>query len=106
MTLHGDRGGETFEPDKDRDRLNAQHVRVYHVMKDGHWRSLEAIAYATNDPQASVSARLRDFRKERFGGHRVDRQRVDGGGLFLYRLVWNHRALPPSYERIKEAFRR
>jgi hypothetical protein len=43
---------------------------------------------ATGDRWASISARLRDFRKAMHGGHTVERERVkDGGGTFRYRLV-------------------
>jgi len=39
-------------------------------------------------PEASVSARLRDLRKAKFGGYRVERQRVrEGRGLYHYRLT-------------------
>ena len=55
-------------------------------MSDGNWRSLRAIENETGYPQASVSARLRDFRKAKFGGHTVERKRIEGG-LFVYRLI-------------------
>lgn len=48
--------------------------------------SLAAIAKLTGDPEASVSARLRDFRKLRFGGHTVERRYVEVG-LFEYRVL-------------------
>lgn len=77
--------GETYDSSLDKVRLNAQQQRIFDVMKDGQWRSLEAIASITEDPQASVSARLRDFRKVKFGGFEVQRRRHDNG-LHLYRL--------------------
>ena len=61
---------------------------VFDAMRDGQWRTLEAISMSTGAPQASVSARLRDFRKEKFGGHHVERRRMkELGGLFEYRLA-------------------
>jgi hypothetical protein len=35
--------------------------RVHDLMIDGHWRTLREVEYATGDPQASISARFRDF---------------------------------------------
>jgi hypothetical protein len=73
---------------KDAKRLADQHARVLSVMVDGQWRTLAEIAKAAQAPEASVSARLRDFRKPEFGGHEVQRRRRGGrGGTFEYRLV-------------------
>jgi hypothetical protein len=79
-------GGETYEAARDEDRLRAQLHRVAMVMRDGQWRTLNSISARTNDPPASVSARLRDLRKEKFGGHQVDRRYLRRG-LFEYRVV-------------------
>jgi len=78
--------GQTYEPAKDKSRLNAQTRRVYSAMADGCWRTLAEISTETGDPEASVSARLRDLRKSRFGGYCVERRRRGDGGLFEYRL--------------------
>jgi hypothetical protein len=68
-------------------RLNAQLGRVKAIMEDGQWRTLEEISSLSGDPQASISARLRDLRKERFGSYTVNRRRVEGGnGLHEYQL--------------------
>jgi len=48
--------GETYERERDRERLRAQLTRVYGVMRDHAWRTLADIAAATNDPEASVTA--------------------------------------------------
>lgn len=92
--LHGHRDGDTYDPELDYSRLNGQQERVARVMADGQWRSLGEIQAAierrfdTHDPQASISARLRDLRKEKFGGYTVERQRRGQGkkGLYEYRL--------------------
>jgi hypothetical protein len=78
--------GATYNHARDYGRLGAQMLRVFNVMRDGEWRTLADIATATGDPQASVSARLRDLRKERFGGATVERK-YRGRGLFAYRLA-------------------
>lgn len=77
--------GETFDQALDGPRLNAQLKRVRAVMLDGQWRSLRDIREHTGDPEASISARLRDMRKSKFGGYVVERRRVSGG-LFEYRV--------------------
>jgi hypothetical protein len=83
--------GVTVEPLCDEVRLCKQYKRVFSLMVDGEWRTLSEIALETDDPLQSISARLRDFRKARFGGHQLDRRRRgdDTAGLFEYRLVVN-----------------
>lgn len=78
--------GGTYEPEQDAARLTGQLHAVMALMKDGEFRTLRQIADQVNGSEAGVSARLRDLRKPRFGGHTVNRQRVDGG-LFSYQLV-------------------
>jgi hypothetical protein len=80
--------GSTYDPDQDFIRLNTQLRDVRDLMRDGTWRSLNTIAHATGYPEASVSARLRDLRKVKFGGYSVIRRRAqEGTGTFEYRVV-------------------
>ena len=77
--------GFTYEPMLDGRRLARQARIVYAYIADGHWRTLYQIAGNTGFPEASISARLRDFR--RIEGHTVERRRVpDHPGLWQYRL--------------------
>lgn len=80
--------GETFERKLDGERLSGQLARVLAVMRDGEWRTLDELSELTDSPPASVSARLRDLRKPRFGRFDVQRQRRGdpASGLFEYRL--------------------
>ena len=78
--------GETFEQERDGSRLAEQHRRVAAVMRGEGWHTLAEIADRTGDPEASVSARLRDFRKVRFGGYTVERRYLRDG-LFEYRVL-------------------
>lgn len=71
--------GTTFSQPLDGHRLGDQLAKVRAVMADGQWRTLYAISAAVGAPEQSVSARLRDLRKERFGGYDVRRRRVAGG---------------------------
>ena len=81
--------GETYDPPIDSSRLTSQLARVTALMSDGMWRTLHEISVSVFSSEAGVSARLRDLRKSKFGGHTVDKRRrglVDRG-LFEYRLV-------------------
>lgn len=79
-------GGSTYDPKKDYGRLAYQSRTIFDLMKDGRWRTLSEIAEETGFPMQSVSARLRDFRKEKFGGHTVNRQNLSAG-LHQYQLI-------------------
>ncbi len=62
------------ETEAQRRQFNA----VWLVTIDGVWRTLEEIqrallAQGIYAPLQSISARLRDFRKKKFGGHTVHR---------------------------------
>lgn len=78
--------GGTFNQARDGVRLTGQWLRVTQCMQDGQWRSLRDISSVTGDPEASVSARLRDLRKEKFGSQTVERKYIDKG-LFEYRVL-------------------
>ena len=74
--------GATFNATRDGKRLNEQSQRVHDAMIDGVERGLNQIAALTGDPEASISARLRDLRRY---GFKVDRRYVERG-LWLYRV--------------------
>jgi hypothetical protein len=80
--------GSDYDHERDRVRLTGQINRVFECVKDGKWRTLSEISEATGDPHASVSTRLRDFRKSRFGGYKVEKEYI-GNGLYKYRLDVN-----------------
>lgn len=84
VTMHFD--GATYVPGLDRKRLTTQLQRVRHCLMgiDGWW-TLEQLQNACGGSTASISARIRDMRKDRFGKYTIDRRRVSGG-LFEYRL--------------------
>lgn len=78
--------GATYVPGRDHVRLAGQMLAVFELMKDGRWRTLAEIAETVKGTEAAVSARLRDFRKAKYGGREVRREHV-GSGLFRYKLV-------------------
>lgn len=80
----GDRQGGTFDRARDGKRLDGQAGDVFRLMADGEWRMLSEISMATGHPEASVSARLRDFRR---AGYTVERKHLSKG-------LWAYRVLP------------
>lgn len=83
--------GPEFKPPYDLDRLTGQLKRIVAFMRAGEWHTLSEIAAVTGDHEGSISAQLRNLRKERFGSHTVERRpRGDRShGLFEYRLILN-----------------
>lgn len=81
--------GSSFEPEFDQERLTGQMYRVFDCMKDGIWRTLSEIQSVTKDPESSISARLRNFRKHKFGSHVVNRKRrgSHSDGCWEYQLI-------------------
>jgi len=81
--------GSAYVAELDEVRLTGQMAKLYKLMTDNKWRTLNEIERSTNIPQASASAQLRNFRKERFGSHTVNRRRRGNpyDGLFEYQLI-------------------
>ena len=81
--------GEVYNRLFDDKRLTGQLRRIFDLMADNKWRTLEEIKQVTGDPPASISAQLRHLRKERFGEHTVNkRSRGDRKkGLYEYQLI-------------------
>ena len=78
--------GDDYVPPRDDPRLTRQYARIFALMRDGAWRTLADIEARTGDPPASISAQLRHMRKQRFGGHTVNRRYL-GNGLYDYQLL-------------------
>lgn len=89
--------GDTYDEARDGERLSRQARVVFEVMRDGMWRTLAEISHLTKEPEASISARLRDLRKERNGSYRVEREYLAGG-------IWQYRVLPPLPSDQEELF--
>lgn len=78
--------GVSFDPERDGKRLANQLEQVRQIMLDGQWHTLTELATLVCGSEASVSARLRDLRKPRFGSLSVERRRIIGG-LWEYRVL-------------------
>ena len=78
------------DPDAPR-RIPRQQSVVLRALSDGYWWTipqLEDFARFHGVPATpqGLSARIRDLRKERWGGHTVERECI-GSGVFRYRLI-------------------
>lgn len=78
--------GNTFNQEQDGARLTGQLGRVAAVMADGDWHTLAELAQKCGGSEAAISARIRDFRKPKFGAMEVTTERVRAG-LWRYKLV-------------------
>lgn len=78
----------------DEARIKGATKLVFDLMKDKQFRTLSQIHRAINKgSEAGISATLRNFRKERYGLHTVNRRRTGDpkNGLFEYQLIVNER---------------
>lgn len=80
--------GIDYFAEHDENRLTKQIDRIFQLMRDREWRTLAEIEAVTGDSSASISAQLRNLRKERFGSHTINRRRRGdrAAGLYEYQL--------------------
>jgi hypothetical protein len=77
--------GSTYSPELDHKRLTGMLHRIYAVLSNGRWYTLRELSQLANGTEASISARLRDLRKVRFGSHTIDKKR-EANGLWRYKM--------------------
>lgn len=78
--------GDDYVEARDRSRLQTQLDVIRDYMRGAGPKTLERISKDTGFPSASVSAQLRNLRKEAHGGHIVTRKYI-GGGIYTYTLT-------------------
>ena len=72
----------------DLEARKTQRARVLFAMSDHQWHSLDdLIGRCDFGTTASMSARVRDLRKEQYGRHKILVQRIGSSGLYLYKLA-------------------
>lgn len=73
--------GATYDPALDGERLGRQLDRVRNMLLAyrGEFFTLAELQMVAGGSEAGVSARIRDLRKVRNGGHQVQRRRRSGG---------------------------
>jgi hypothetical protein len=77
--------GATFNRQRDGARLRGQLDAVRGALLSGGWWTLARLAVAAQGSEASVSARLRDLRKTKFGAYDIERRYV-ANGVWEYHL--------------------
>jgi len=83
--------GDTYDEDRDGDRLETALDRVYRTMSDGAWHTIKGLAILSGSSEAGASARIRDLRKEKirergYPNRGVESKRIKGG-LWAYRMI-------------------
>jgi hypothetical protein len=95
--------GETYEHVTDSKRLGKQLQKVL-VALTPEWQTLLELEATTGIQPQSISARLRDLRKEKFGAYPVETRRSpSGGGTFQYRLAGRKGEGTPQRKRLTTA---
>jgi hypothetical protein len=80
--------GETYEREVDGQPLKQQLAAVREfLLARGGWWMLARLADELGFPEASISARLRDLRKGKFGGFTVKRRRCQDFRAYEYMLL-------------------
>lgn len=86
--------GADYDEARDEVRLRGQIKRVFEVMRDGKFRTLDELhreikaRFDKHDPHPSLSAQLRHLKKKQWGAHDLVKEYM-GNGLYKYRLVVN-----------------
>jgi hypothetical protein len=78
--------GADYVHERDGKRLANNHYKLKELMQDEQFRTLREISGLIHVPEASVSAALRDFRKEKFGSNILNKKYL-GNGLYSYQLI-------------------
>jgi hypothetical protein len=86
MVTKAEFDGVTYDSRYDYERLASQLVRVRSMLlAEPYWHTLPELLERVGGSATGISARIRDLRKEKFGGHTVETRRVSGGS-WEYRI--------------------
>ena len=72
----------------DGERLEGQFERVWAIMRDGEYHTIQEVAVTTGDPAQSVARQIRYIRSKARGGHVLEREHR-GRGLYAFRVDFN-----------------
>ena len=70
---------------EDGKRLAGQFDRVWAIMRDGEYHTIQEVAERTGDPAQSVARQMRYIRSKARGGHVLEREHR-GRGLYAFRV--------------------
>ena len=95
--------GITCDKKTDGARMRSQLDSVRKEMKSGKWFTLDELSALCGGSVASISARIRDLRKDKFGALPMQGRRIPGvDGLWEYRMILNAGNLPCNESNNKE----
>ena len=77
--------GATYDEKRDKGRLQRQLATIKGIMFDHQPHTLTELAGIAGCLTTSASARVRDLRKAKHGGHTITKQNI-GGGVWEYTL--------------------
>lgn len=86
--------GKTFVEKRDRKRISNQCRKVWGVVSDGRWHTLEQIKSLTGASEASISARIRDLKNK----HKCAYEKV-----YVAKGLWRYRFDPDVHPKPEEA---
>ncbi len=104
--------GAEYVPDWDEKRLKSGLGKIFFIMRDGKYRTLDEIEKElkivdenSRTGQASISAQLRNLKKKDFGEHILNKRRVgdERNGLFEYSLIVNIQKPKPKTEPVQNS---
>jgi hypothetical protein len=79
--------GVTISPQVDDGRLTILQGRVYSYLRSHDWVTLRQLSEACRGTETSVSARIRDLRKPRWGEHEIQACHASGDGVWRYKMI-------------------
>jgi hypothetical protein len=91
MSINPEFGGSTFDHKRDAADFRCQLDRTRGIMLGGGWHTLEYLASEVGCSEATVSARLRDLRKPRYGAYNIEKRvKVGTKRVYEYRMGFEH----------------
>lgn len=96
--------GADYQPELDESRLRGQIKRIFNVLRVSGWVTVDEIRKTIlreldiDDPATSISAQIRNLRKDSFGGFVVHRRRRGNNNKGLYEFKLS-RPITESAER-------
>ena len=77
--------GADIDQERDDARLKQQINIIRKRMENAGWLTVQQLSQELGYPATSVSAQIRNLRKDKFGGRYVER-RYQGNGLYEFKL--------------------
>ena len=85
VVVNPDFDGDDYVADRDNARLINQIDKVRMYMENAGYLTVKQIAADLKQPEPSVSAQIRNLRKDRFGARTVNRE-YRGNGCYAFKL--------------------